>query len=137
MKIMSIMAHQDDFEFNAGGAFALSRKHYGDKLAIKIVATTRGASGHHAMTLEETFARRHEEAKRSASILDAEYECLRQLDGSHLPGQVFIDSNFLGGLWNCIRNLRRGYRTLRVFHTSCLSINSINRRAIVFSAVHF
>ncbi|MHC4872910.1 MAG: PIG-L deacetylase family protein [Planctomycetota bacterium] len=109
IRVMSVMAHQDDFEFNAGGIFALLRKKYGEKLKIKILATTRGASGHHKMSLDETFKRRGEEAAKSAALIGAEYECLTCLDGSHLPGQVFIDRNTLGGLWNAIRNFSPHY----------------------------
>lgn len=97
------MAHQDDFEFNAGGLFALLRSHYGSRAEFKIMATTKGAAGHHNMDPEQTFQRRAAEAKKSAEIIKASYECLRCLDGNHLPGQVFIDQNFLGGLWNGVR----------------------------------
>ena len=103
LRVMSIMAHQDDFEFTAGGLFALLRKRYGEQIRLKILATTRGASGHHEMSLEDTFRRRDAEARRSAAVIGAEYECLTGLDGAHLPGQVFIDHNTLGGLWNAIR----------------------------------
>lgn len=106
---MSIMAHQDDFEFNAGGLFAKLCKIHGDQVELKILTTTRGASGHHQMSLEETFRRREQEAKNSAAIIGAEYECLACLDGNHLPGQVFIDRNFLGGLWNAIRDFEPDY----------------------------
>jgi LmbE family N-acetylglucosaminyl deacetylase len=109
LKVMSVMAHQDDFEFNAGGLFALLRRKYGEKLKIKILATTRGASGHHVLSPDETFAVRDAEARRSASLIGAEYECLTQLDGTHLPGQVFIDRNFMGGLWNSIRDFEPDY----------------------------
>jgi LmbE family N-acetylglucosaminyl deacetylase len=103
IKIMSIMAHQDDFEFNAGGLFALLRKRYGNKLKLKILTTTRGASGHHEMSLDDTFSRRDAEARKSAAIIEAEYECLKCLDGSHVHAQFLIDRNTLGGLWNSIR----------------------------------
>ena len=109
LKVMSIMAHQDDFEFNAGGIFAKLRKIHGDKINLKILATTRGASGHHELGLEDTFRRREQEAGNSAALIGAEYECLTCLDGNHLPGQVFIDRNFLGGLWNAIRNFEPDY----------------------------
>ena len=103
MRVMSIMAHQDDFEFNAGGTFALLRQTYGDGVDLRILATTRGASGHHEMSIEETFRRRDAEARASAAVIGAEYECLTCLDGSHLHGQLFIDRNVCGGLWNAIR----------------------------------
>jgi LmbE family N-acetylglucosaminyl deacetylase len=104
LRVMSIMAHQDDFEFNAGGTFALLREHYGNDVEMKIIATSRGASGHHEMSIEQTAARRDAEAKRSAAIIGAEYECLKQLDGMCVPMQVLVNTNFLGGLWNAIRD---------------------------------
>lgn len=102
-RVMSIMAHQDDFEFNAGGTFALLRKKYGADVRLKVMAVSRGASGHHDMGLEATFARRHREASAAAGVIGAEYECLTQLDGCHVHAQVLIDRNLLGGLWNAIR----------------------------------
>lgn len=106
IRAMSIMAHQDDFEFNAGGVFAQLRKRYGNDVKLKILATTRGASGHHVSGLEETFRRRHAEATKSAELVGAEYECLSCLDGSHPHGNVFIDRNTLGGLWNAVRKFQ-------------------------------
>jgi LmbE family N-acetylglucosaminyl deacetylase len=103
LRLMAIVPHQDDFEFNAGGLFATARKHYQDELAIKILATTRGASGHHEMSLDETFKRRDREAKESAAIIGAGYECLTLLDGTNPEGQLFINKNSLGGIWNSIR----------------------------------
>ncbi len=109
LRVMSVMAHQDDFEFNSGGAFALLRKHHSDKVKIKILTTNQGASGHHEMPPEETCRVRELEARASAAMIGAEYECLKCLDGKPLPGQVFIDHNFLGGLWNAIRNFEPDY----------------------------
>jgi len=103
LRVMAIMPHQDDFEFNTGGAFAMLRRHYGDAVELRILCTTRGASGHQEMSLEETFRRREAEARASAALIGAEYECLTQLDGTHVPAQLFIDRNSLGGLWNTIR----------------------------------
>lgn len=103
LKVMSIMAHQDDFEFTAGGLFAHLRQKYGADVELKIIVTNRGASGHHQMGLEETFRRREQEAANSAKLIGADYACLTGLDGNHLPGLVFIDNNTLGGLWNAIR----------------------------------
>jgi len=98
------MAHQDDFEFTAGGLFALFCQKYGNNLKIKILATSRGASGHMDMSPDETFLRRNKEAEKSAALIGGEYECLSQLDGSYIEGQVLIDRNMLGGLWNSIRD---------------------------------
>jgi LmbE family N-acetylglucosaminyl deacetylase len=104
LRVMSIMAHQDDFEFNAGGAFALLRQTHGSQVQLKVVATSRGASGHHEMTPDQTFVRRQEEATAAAALVGAGYECLTCLDGSHVQAQVLVDRNLLGGLWNVIRD---------------------------------
>ena len=104
LRAMSIMAHQDDFEFCAAGTFSILRETYGDGVALKILTTSTGASGHHMDGPDEVAARRHAEASASAALIDASYECLRQLDGTHIPGQVFINRNVLGGLWNAIRD---------------------------------
>ncbi len=109
IKAMSIMAHQDDFEFTAGGLFAMLRKRYGTDLELKIIATSRGASGHHEMGPEETFRRREKEAQKSASIIGASYECMKCLDGFHIRGQVMPDINVLGGVWNAIRGFEPDY----------------------------
>ncbi|MCF6177702.1 MAG: PIG-L family deacetylase [Victivallaceae bacterium] len=109
LRVMSIMAHQDDFEFNAGGFFALLRKHYGEQVELKIVTTSTGASGHHKMDLASTAKRRDQEARNSAKKINAAYECLRQLDGKHVDGQVMIERNLLGGLWNTIREFEPDY----------------------------
>ncbi len=109
LKVMVIVAHQDDFEYDAGGTFALLREHYGDRFELKILATTRGSSGHHEMSPEETSKRREKEAITSASIIGAEYECLKGLDQAYLPGQMTLDSNALGGLWNAVRDFEPDY----------------------------
>lgn len=103
LRVMAVVAHQDDFEFNAGGTFALLWKTLGDGVEFKILTTSRGAAGHHELGLDDTFARRREEATRSAALIGAEYECLTRLDGSHAEVQVLPDRNLLGGLWNAIR----------------------------------
>lgn len=103
VRVLSIMAHQDDFEFTAAGFFALLRRNLGERAKLKIMTTNRGASGHHEMGLEETAARRDKEARASAALVGAEYENLKGLDGKPIPMQVYVDANTLGGLWNAIR----------------------------------
>jgi LmbE family N-acetylglucosaminyl deacetylase len=107
LRVMSIMAHQDDFEFNAGGTFALLRETLGDNVKLCVLTTTTGASGHHQMSAAETVARRDREARASAAMIDAEYELLRKLDGSPIEdGQFLITRELLGGLWNAIRSFK-------------------------------
>jgi len=101
------MAHQDDFEFNAGGSFALLRQKLGDGVQLGILTTTNGASGHHFMTGPETVARRDAEARAAAALIGAEYQCLTTLEGTVVgDGQFLISRNLLGGLWNAIRRFR-------------------------------
>ena len=109
LRVMSIMAHQDDFEFEAAGLFLKLRQHYGSDVELKILTTSTGVSGHHIMGCDETIRRREAEAVASANIVGAEYENLRQLDGTHIPAQVFCDRNMLGGLWNAIRAFAPDY----------------------------
>lgn len=107
--ILAIVPHQDDFEFNAGGTFVQLRRRYGDAVRLKVIITSTGASGHHEMDADATFHRRMEEAAESAEMINAEVECLTQLDGTHVAGQVLVTRNLLGGVWNAIRAFRTDY----------------------------
>ena len=109
LRVMSVMAHQDDFEFEAAGLFLRLREYYGDDVELKILTTSTGVSGHHIMGLDETIRVREAEAIASANVVGAEYENLRQLDGTHVAAQVFCDRNMLGGLWNAIRAFAPDY----------------------------
>ena len=109
LRVMSVMAHQDDFEFEAAGLFLKLRQVYGDRVRLKILTTSRGGSGHYLHDVETTAQIREREARASAKLVGAEYENLTQLDGSHVPAQVFCDRNLLGGLWNAIRAFAPDY----------------------------
>ena len=109
LRVMSVMAHQDDFEFEAAGLFLQLRQYYGDRVKLKILTISRGGSGHYLHDIETTAQIREKEAQASAAIVGAEYETLTQLDGSHIPAQVFCDRNMLGGLWNAIRAFAPDY----------------------------
>jgi len=102
--LLAIVPHQDDFEFNAGGTFAQLRARYGDAVRMKVLITSTGASGHHEMNADETFRRRMEEAAASGARIGAAVECLTQLDGTHVTGQVLVSRKLLGGIWNAIRD---------------------------------
>ncbi len=101
--ILAIVPHQDDFEFNSGGTFAQFRERFGDAVRLKVIISSTGASGHHEMDADATFHRRMKEAAESAAKINAEVECLTQLDGTHVSGQVLVSRNLLGGIWNAIR----------------------------------
>ena len=109
LRVMSVMAHQDDFEFEAAGLFLRLREYYGDNVELKVLTTSTGLSGHHIMDTDQTIRVREAEAIASADVVGAQYENLRQLDGSHIPAQVFCDRNMLGGLWNAIRAFAPDY----------------------------
>ena len=109
LRVMSVMAHQDDFEFEAAGLFLRLREYYGDDVELKILTTSTGVSGHHIIGPDETIRIREAEAIASANVVGAEYENLRQLDGTHVAAQVFCDRNMLGGLWNAIRAFAPDY----------------------------
>lgn len=109
LRVMSVMAHQDDFEFEAAGLFLRLREYYGDDVELKILTTSTGVSGHHIIGPDETIRIREAEAVASANVVGAEYENLRQLDGTHVAAQVFCDRNMLGGLWNAIRAFAPDY----------------------------
>lgn len=107
LRVMSIMAHQDDFEFNVGGTFALLRQSLNENVRLCVLTTTTGASGHHRMTAQETVQRRAAEARTAATMIGAEYELLRKLYGKPIEdGQFLINRDLLGGLWNAIRRFQ-------------------------------
>ena len=71
--VLSIHAHPDDAEaWNAGVLKLLKDKGY----KIVIATMTSGDLGGCNMTMEETAKVRIEEAKKAASVLDAEYYML-------------------------------------------------------------
>jgi LmbE family N-acetylglucosaminyl deacetylase len=75
---LSINAHPDDAEaWNAGALKLLKDKGY----KIVIATMTSGDMGGCNMTMEETAKIRVEEAKKAASVLDAEYYMLGGTDG--------------------------------------------------------
>jgi LmbE family N-acetylglucosaminyl deacetylase len=75
---LSINAHPDDAEaWNAGALKILKDKGY----KIVIATMTSGDLGGCEMTMEETAKMRVEEAKKAASVLEAEYYMLGGTDG--------------------------------------------------------
>jgi LmbE family N-acetylglucosaminyl deacetylase len=76
--VLSFHAHPDDAEaWNAGALKLLKDKGY----KIVIATTTAGDLGGCNMTMEETAHLRIEEARKAASVLDAEYYVLGGTDG--------------------------------------------------------
>jgi N-acetylglucosamine malate deacetylase 1 len=76
--VLSFHAHPDDAEaWNAGALKLLKDKGY----KIIIATMTGGDLGGCNTSMEETAAIRYEEAKKAASVLDAEYYTLGGIDG--------------------------------------------------------
>jgi LmbE family N-acetylglucosaminyl deacetylase len=83
VRILCIGAHPDDCEIGFGGtaAKAAALGH-----AVKFLAVTNGAAGHHIRSLEETAALRKIEAREGARRLGiAEAEVLDNPDGEFAP----------------------------------------------------
>lgn len=75
---LSLHAHPDDAEaWNAGALKLLKDKGY----RIVIATMTAGQMGGCNMSMEETAKVREEEARKAASVLDADYYCLGAVDG--------------------------------------------------------
>ena len=76
--VLSFHAHPDDAEaWNAGTLKLLKDKGY----RIVIATMTAGDMGGCNMTMDETASLRVEEARKAASVLDAEYYMLGETDG--------------------------------------------------------
>jgi LmbE family N-acetylglucosaminyl deacetylase len=92
MKILAIHAHPDDVEFLAAGTLALLHQHGHE---IHIATLSPGDKGSETLSNVEIAAIRREEAKRSASILNASYTCLEMPDfeifDNHLSRQIVTD----------------------------------------------
>ncbi len=77
MKILCIVAHPDDCEYEMGGLAAL----YSEKgHKVRFLSACNGCGGHHIMTPEETVKRRRIESDKVAEMLGVEYD-------------IFADSN--------------------------------------------
>ncbi len=71
MKILCIVAHPDDAEYEMGGLAALyaERGH-----SVRFLSACNGCGGHHIMTPAETVVRRRAESDRVAEMLGVEYD---------------------------------------------------------------
>src|SRR2546430_8071458 len=81
MKILSIHAHFDDYEFTAAGTFEMWKRKLGGRLRAKVIVCTDGKAGHHFQTREETGRIRLQEQLASAKIGGYEFETLRYSKG--------------------------------------------------------
>lgn len=109
MKIMSIHAHFDDFEFYGSGLFEKWRKKESNFQA-KVVVCTNGEAGHHFRSRKETGELRRTEQLKSAKIGKYELEFLKYPNGEYpREGSLMVDTPFLAAIWKCIRDFKPDY----------------------------
>jgi LmbE family N-acetylglucosaminyl deacetylase len=110
MKIISIHAHFDDFEFTASGLFELWRRKLPGALEAKVVVCTDGKAGHHFRTREEMGRLRLAEQQASARAGRYQFELLRLPNG--LPPReacLQVTPDFLASLWKMVRDFEPDY----------------------------
>src|SRR5690606_36872620 len=90
-RVLALMPHPEDFEFNVGGMFALLRQRHGEAVTLKVMTTTTGATGHHEMDAEQTKARRRDEATNAAAHIGAEFAFLTRADGTIFDRQFLVE----------------------------------------------
>ena len=110
MRILSVHAHFDDYEFVASGTFELWRQKLGNDLRARVIVCTDGKAGHHFRTREELHRIRMEEQEQSARIGGYELEVLRLPDGE-VPREACLQVTvpFLAALWKAIRKFQPDY----------------------------
>src|SRR6266404_4912069 len=81
MKILSVHAHFDDYEFTAAGTFEMWKRKLGGQLRAKVIVCTDGKAGHQFRTRDETGKIRLREQLASAKIGGYEFEQLRYPNG--------------------------------------------------------
>jgi LmbE family N-acetylglucosaminyl deacetylase len=110
MKILCVHAHFDDYEFVAGGTFALWKRKLGNEMRARVVVCTDGKAGHHFRTREETGALRIREQEESARIGGYELEVLHLPDG-RIPREACLQvtTDLLAALWKAVRDFEPDY----------------------------
>jgi LmbE family N-acetylglucosaminyl deacetylase len=110
MKILSIHAHCDDFEFTAAGTFSAWQQHLGRELRARVIVCTDGRAGHHRLAPAQTAAVRMAEQEASAREGGYEFEPLRLPDGSQPREAGLLPSReLLAALWKAIRDFEPDY----------------------------
>ncbi len=103
-RLLSIMAHQDDWEITTAGLWATLRKRGLDYEGL-VVSTTDGRSGHQTEKPESLVARRDKEARAAAAAVGCRYELLRDDKGeSFWNGQLIADNRARGAVWKLVRD---------------------------------
>lgn len=110
MKILSLHAHFDDFEFVASGCFEMWRRRLGAELRARVIVATDGKAGHHCRSREEIGRIRLHEQEASARVGGYEFEQLRLPDG-HLPREacLTVTTPLLAACWKAIRSFEPDY----------------------------
>ncbi len=110
MKILSVHAHFDDYEFVAAGTFELCKRRLGDALRARVLVCTDGKAGHHFRTRDELHGRRIAEQEASARLGGYELEVLRLPDGT-VPREACLQVSvpLLAALWRSIREFEPDY----------------------------
>jgi LmbE family N-acetylglucosaminyl deacetylase len=98
MRILAIHAHPDDIEFQCAGTLALLAAAGHE---IVVVTMTPGDCGSQELGPEEIAAVRREEARRSAALIGAAYECLEFRDLS-----IVIDNDAKRRVTEAVRRHR-------------------------------
>jgi LmbE family N-acetylglucosaminyl deacetylase len=110
MKILSVHAHFDDFEFVAAGTFELWRRKLGKQLRARVLVCTDGKAGHQFRTREETGELRIKEQENAAATGGYEFETLR-LPNGQIPREACLQvgTELLAALWKSIRDFEPDY----------------------------
>jgi LmbE family N-acetylglucosaminyl deacetylase len=110
MRLLSVQAHFDDFEFTAAGTFEMWRRKADDPLRARVLVCTDGQAGHHALTRKQTGRVRLREQQASARIGQYEFKQLILPDG-RLPRDscLQVTTGFLAALWKAIRDFEPDY----------------------------
>lgn len=110
MRILSVHAHFDDYEFVASGVFELWKRRLGDQLRARVLVCTDGKAGHQFRTRDELHQIRLQEQERSARIGGYELEVLR-LPNGEVPREACLQVSvpLLASLWKAIREFEPDY----------------------------
>ncbi|MBM3846852.1 MAG: PIG-L family deacetylase [Verrucomicrobia bacterium] len=109
-KVLFVHAHQDDYEFTAGGSFEIWRGQLGKEFHARVLICTDGSAGHHSRTRKELIQIRAAEQAASAQLGGYDYQQLRLPDGS-LPREACLQVTIplLAALWKAIRDFEPDY----------------------------
>src|SRR6185369_585193 len=110
MKILSVHAHFDDYEFTAAGTFEMWKRKLGGQLRAKVIVCTDGKAGHQFRTRDETGKIRLQEQLASAEIGGYEFEQLRYPSGE-VPREAClqVSTDLLAALWKSVRDFEPDY----------------------------